>query len=291
MLTEKYLLELIAIRNNLKQMLEIAEKSGITEKADELRDLCLTKENKLALIDNSFQLLNIKTDSINKLITKHIDGKYAYANYAGVEVLIMVSNGYINATKLCALGGKRFIDWKRNGSSQDLIRDIETDVNSDCENPHNRTPVIISVKGGNNQLIVGSYVHPQLIVFVASWISSKFASNVSKIVNNYIIAETERKNQMILKAKDDKIDELNMKMDRVIQQNSEQKHEIARLMERNDELLQTAKSIDNKLGYVKKEYVVKTGQEKDDSYLVIYNNFKKNQMPKAIKILNIPLSV
>ena len=68
--------------------------------------------------------------------------------------------GYINAAKLCALAGKRFDHWLANKESKEMVR-----VSS--ESKKNNTT--ITVKGGRNSKITGTYVHPDLIPYIILW--------------------------------------------------------------------------------------------------------------------------
>ncbi|UWX11394.1 CRPV-285 [Crowpox virus] len=59
-------------------------------------------------------------------------------------------------------------------------------------------------KGEHQYEVAGSYVHPDLIPHIASWISPLFAVKVSKIINCYVSGKYEFK----LKEKESKIEEL-----------------------------------------------------------------------------------
>src|SRR3977135_1445646 len=48
---------------------------------------------------------------IGDICYEQIKSNYWYANYHGFKVVMDKSNGYINATKLCADGGKSFYNW------------------------------------------------------------------------------------------------------------------------------------------------------------------------------------
>lgn len=106
-----------------------------------------------------------------------INEKYSTAKYGDFTVIIDITNGYINATKLCAVGGKQMKNWIRNNGSKELIKEFET-----VDNP---TKILITVTGGQNPEIRGTYVHPDLIPHIASWVSTKFACKVSKIINKW----------------------------------------------------------------------------------------------------------
>jgi hypothetical protein len=106
-----------------------------------------------------------------------INEKYSTAKYGDFTVTMDMTNGYINATKLCADGGKRFDNWIRNNGSKELIKEFE--------NVDNPIKILITVTGGTNHYLRGTYVHPDLIPHIASWVSTKFACKVSKIINEW----------------------------------------------------------------------------------------------------------
>jgi hypothetical protein len=54
----------------------------------------------------------------------------------------------------------------------------------------------------------GTYVHRDLIPNIASWISPSFSLKVNRIVNEYLLMKEKEKHAVIVKQKDDKIDEL-----------------------------------------------------------------------------------
>jgi hypothetical protein len=95
-----------------------------------------------------------------------------------------IKTGYINATKLCADGGKQLKNWLRNDHATELI---------ECFESHglNNERLTMTVSGGQNTTIRGTYAHPDLIPHIASWVSPKFAIKVSKIVNEFLIRERE----------------------------------------------------------------------------------------------------
>ena len=116
------------------------------------------------------------TNIITKLAYESINDTYSKARYGEFEVIINMKTGYINATKLSADGGKRFDNWIRNDVAKELIKQCRLLI---CEES------TMLVKGGQIPIITGTYVHPDLIPHIASWVSPKFAIKVSKIVNDF----------------------------------------------------------------------------------------------------------
>ncbi|QRI42885.1 N1R/p28-like protein [Cheloniid poxvirus 1] len=145
---------------------------------------------------------------------------------------MMKENGFINATKLCKLGGKDFHRWKRLDYSKELIREVEAinDIWKLKSPPPDLGGVILEVgtvsKGKHQYEVAGSYVHQDLIPHITSWISPSFAIKVSKIINCYVSGKYEFK----LKEKENKIDEL---MELLYEFNSKYDRDTAKLEKHN----------------------------------------------------------
>lgn len=102
-------------------------------------------------------------------ILEHINKEYAHARLGEFHVIMMVENGYINATKICEKYGKLLKNWTRNKDATELISKIEEHV---CVNI-----MIKNMKGPYETR--GTYVHPLLVTPIALWISPKFGAKVS----------------------------------------------------------------------------------------------------------------
>lgn len=123
---------------------------------------------------------------LSRIIYEDINEKFGYGEYLGFKVIIMKENGYINATKMCKQIGKRFKDWNENKKTQEYLDYKKKSLVGIPADP------IIEILNENNE-IKGSYVHPDIIVHIASWASYEVADKVSKIVNGQIISEYESK--------------------------------------------------------------------------------------------------
>jgi hypothetical protein len=122
------------------------------------------------------------TNLITKLAYESINDTYSKARYGRFEVFMNMKTGYINASKLCASGGKRFDHWGENKNSRELVEEVKKNL------PETRDVLITDNSYGITR---GTYVHPDLIPHIASWVSPKFAIKVSKIVNDFLIRERE----------------------------------------------------------------------------------------------------
>jgi len=128
-------------------------------------------------------------NDITILVYEKINNVYSKAKYGGFDVIMNMENGYINATKLCADGGKLMKNWLRNDGNKELVEFFES---RGSKMSHGFQMITIITSGSDKETILrGTYVHPDLIPHIASWVSPAFAYKVSKIVNNFLIKEKE----------------------------------------------------------------------------------------------------
>ena len=147
---------------------------------------------------------------MNAICYEKILDDYWYANYLGLKVVMMKSNGYINVTKLCCDGGKQFKHWKELKSSKAMLQFYENKLNNPPSNidplhrndlsflspvipsdePTNYIKVIYINTGGKGNIYdecKGTYMHPLLMPHLASWINFEFAYNVSIIIQDFVV--------------------------------------------------------------------------------------------------------
>jgi hypothetical protein len=141
--------------------------------------------------------MNANNELIKKLAFESIDGKYSKALYGDFKVTMDMTNGYINATKLCADGGKQMKHWLENKGNKELIKGFGELINSSVGI---LAELLIMNMSGSYETR-GTYVHPDLIPHIASWVSPAFAYKVSKIVNNFLIREKEAEIERLTGAK------------------------------------------------------------------------------------------
>jgi hypothetical protein len=91
---------------------------------------------------------------------------------------IRQEDGFINATAICKAGGKRFNNWYRLETTKKIIKKISV-----INNINQEKIIIIISKGPNN--LRGSWIHPDLAVQLAQWISTNFCVKVSKWIEEW----------------------------------------------------------------------------------------------------------
>lgn len=170
--------------------------------------------------------------SLKEIIYEQITPKFGRGKYGNLNVIIMVENGYVNATKLCHLGGKQFRKFMETDRWNDLVNHVAVAGNLATDD------LKILIRGGDNHEVEGTYVHPDLIPHVACWVSAQFGVMVSHIVNDHLVREYRE----AIRVKDTKIDELQTKLDHIIHQNE-------LLLQDNEELMDKMDSANDNLDY------------------------------------------
>jgi hypothetical protein len=177
-------------------------------------------------------------EKLSSIIQEPINDEYGWGCYGDFRVIIRSKDGFINATKLCALHkSKRFDHWLANKGSQQLIEYMKAVPRIPG------TDITQTVEGGNLPLITGTYVHPHLAPHIASWVSPEFAVKVSQIVNNYIVRDYKEQ----VRVKDDKIDELSRKIDQQSEENKRQSEEMKKQSEEIHLLLEGSNRLERNL--------------------------------------------
>lgn len=84
------------------------------------------------------------------------------------------SDGYINATRMCAMGGKQFEDWIQLENTREFMDVLGNDVRISV------SELIDSTKGNSPECKEEVWIHPDLAVHLAQWISPTFGIRVSR---------------------------------------------------------------------------------------------------------------
>lgn len=167
-----------SFKYNKKQIILIAKKLGV--KFYQTQDKPIIME----LIDTHLQK---KKEDEKQTILKDLGGEISLN---GISVLSR-EDGFINATAMCKAGGKEFKHWNSLESTKDLIKALEEAINcevgiltsgittniSDVRIPTSQ--FIVSLKGNSSKFSQGSWIHPDLAVHLAMWISPTFGIQVS----------------------------------------------------------------------------------------------------------------
>lgn len=127
-------------------------------------------------------------DSIDDFDIVDLDneGYFGKTHYLGIPVLICKKNnrkkgykkGYVNAAKLCQYGGKKYIHWNQNATSKKTVLVTANLLGLNVDDM--KFEVIHSTLECR-----GTYVHPKLVAYIASWCSIEFSAALSAFVDRY----------------------------------------------------------------------------------------------------------
>ena len=121
--------------------------------------------------------------AVQDLIYDHIEGDFYWANYGEFKVVMMQSNGYINATQLCeTISFKPYRIWTQNVSTKHLIDEFIKISKVD-----EWFKVIKKAGPSNCKQVIGTYIHPDLIHSVVTWAAPMQALCVNKIMRAIIV--------------------------------------------------------------------------------------------------------
>ena len=89
------------------------------------------------------------------------------------------TDGYINATAMCKAADKLMADYNRLNSSKEFLIELSSDMGI----PISQLVQVLRPGGDGLQ---GTWVHPQVALHLAQWLSPKFAVQVTKWVHEWI---------------------------------------------------------------------------------------------------------
>jgi hypothetical protein len=149
-----------------------------------------------------------------------------------VKIISRKEDGYINVTELCKSSNKLFSNWKQNKTSEGVIKEFISVLGIP------RTEIIKVKQGGSNQ---GTYVHPQLAIVIAQWVSPEVAVRVSKwifelMITGYVTLGQEKTNNELNEIYNKKIQSLQTTIETVVNENLTIKSTYSHLAELHDQL-------------------------------------------------------
>lgn len=92
-------------------------------------------------------------------------------------------DGYINATAMCRVAGKQWGHYRSLNSTEAFLQELGSDIGIPI------TELVQSVRGGEPSL-QGTWVHPDVAIHLAQWLSPKFAVRVSRWVREWMTGAT-----------------------------------------------------------------------------------------------------
>jgi len=202
---DNYYQETLKEKDNYYQE-KLQEKDSYYQEKLQEKNECITKletrldkfENAVTTIATSLEL-NKKTESKNSENIQHINSiplmplgeqmssivieeveedeiKYTNITLNNVVISSRPLDHYVNSTQLCQAGGKKFNDWFRLDTTNELIKELSSEAGIPV------SLLVESNRGRTSKFIQGSWIHPDLSIQLAQWISPKFAIQISQWV-------------------------------------------------------------------------------------------------------------
>ena len=97
----------------------------------------------------------------------------------GTTVHQRETDGYINATQLCKAAEKLFANYRRNDSTEEFLQELSSVMRI-------RITELVQVTQGGLPNAQGTWVHPDVAINLAQWLSPRFAVQVSKWVRELL---------------------------------------------------------------------------------------------------------
>jgi len=145
-----------------------------------------------------------------------INQDYHYGMLGEFKLIMRTKDNFVNITKLCADGKKEFFNWKKNEKSKGFLKFFDErymacfDDPSSTKGRHEYKCLDVvtqsDLEGNTNeniQIIQGTYVHMDVAIYVAQWVSDDFAVKVSSIVRGYYNHSLYLKNKDLEEKNDD----------------------------------------------------------------------------------------
>ena len=92
--------------------------------------------------------------------------------------------GYVNATQMCKACGRNFNDYSKTDSTKAYWKALSTETNILV------SELVITIKGGNNKQSQGTWVHPEIAIDLAQWVSVEFRIWANSTLRKLITGET-----------------------------------------------------------------------------------------------------
>lgn len=99
------------------------------------------------------------------------------------------TDGYINATALCSVSGKKLNDYTRLATTKEFLRALNSETGIPA------TELIQVIRGGKPKF-QGTWVHPQVAINLGQWASPLFAVKISKWVFEWMQGKIPNKNNL-----------------------------------------------------------------------------------------------
>jgi len=98
------------------------------------------------------------------------------AEHGGRVITEIRHDGYVNATNMCQTGGKRWYNYFVNDTTKTFLNELSSNT---------KIPVLELVQSSRGGAHTGTWVHHQVAIHLAMWISPVFAVAVTTLVTRF----------------------------------------------------------------------------------------------------------
>lgn len=114
---------------------------------------------------------------------------YISHNTDGEIINQRAKDGYVNATAMCKAAGKLWNDYYRLSTTQPFLDELSVIAGVA------RNDLVQSFRGGNRNSphLMGTWVHPQVAIHLAQWLSPKFSALVTQWVMDWMSGSIKQK--------------------------------------------------------------------------------------------------
>lgn len=172
--------------------------------------------------------------------------EFEIIKYFNIEVIMYTPEKLINATHFCEANGKSFRHWLRNDSAKEDVELISKSINDERKEQGLDSVEIIKKMLNVPNKYKGIYIHIDLSIILAQYISPEYKIQMIKFVKNMHLREHQRKYESIIDEKNESIDKLSKKID-------SQSEEIRLLLAQSKQVLEDNKTTHASLNDIKDE--------------------------------------
>lgn len=142
----------------------------------------MTRTKQIYITNSETSSESRKSEFFEDVTYTDIDNKYSRVKHGPISVIMIKNTGYINVTKLFDGTEKNYSLWSKTKDANELIELLSENLNISADK------FITTVNTGPDALC-GTYVHPKLISYVATWCNTIAALYIQDIVCDYYICE------------------------------------------------------------------------------------------------------
>jgi hypothetical protein len=118
---------------------------------------------------------------IRDMVLSKMQPKYVETVFCGYTIRVRVADGHLSATDLANAADKRWAHYYENDTTEAFLEALAKKMGKEIKD------LIDSKRGGHkSSLGKGTWIHPQVAIHFATWLSGDFAADVTEWVIRYL---------------------------------------------------------------------------------------------------------